>query len=103
MVISNLLIESMEALVLFDSEATHSFCSPILAQRMGKLEGTLDSPLRVVTPLGKVIEVMVIYKECKVIIGTQALPANLILLDMVNFNTILGMDWLANHHATLDY
>lgn len=28
--------------------------------------------------------------------------ADLILLDMLNFDIILGMDWLTSHHAMLD-
>lgn len=30
-------------------------------------------------------------------------PANLLPLDMVDFDVILGMDWLAYHPATIDY
>lgn len=29
--------------------------------------------------------------------------ANLILLDILDFNIILGMDWLARHHTRLDF
>ena len=28
---------------------------------------------------------------------------DLILLDMIDFDVILGMDWLAQHYATVDY
>ena len=28
--------------------------------------------------------------------------ANLILLDVIDFDVILGMDWLAQHYATVD-
>ena len=36
------------------------------------------------------------------IIGGQEFLANLILLDMYEFDVILGMDWLSRHHATVD-
>ncbi|XXG62687.1 hypothetical protein AAC387_Pa05g1002 [Persea americana] len=35
-------------------------------------------------------------------IGDVVLPANLILLEMYDFDVILGMDWLAGYHATMD-
>lgn len=28
--------------------------------------------------------------------------ADLVLLDMLDFNVILGMDWLSSHHEILD-
>lgn len=28
--------------------------------------------------------------------------ANLIIIDMVDFEVILGMDWLPHHHAVMD-
>ena len=102
-VVGTLSIDSIEARILFDSGATHSFCPPSLAQRIYRLACILESPLRVATLLGKAIKVRVVYKGCEMIVGTQALPADLILIDIVDFDTILGMDWLATHHATLDY
>lgn len=35
-------------------------------------------------------------------VGKVNLPANLILLDMHDFNISLGIDWLAGHHATME-
>ena len=102
MVACTLPIDSVEARILFDSGATHFFCLPSLVQRIGRSADTLESPLHVATPLGKAVEVKVVYKGYKVMIETQVLPTDLILLDMVDFDTILGMDWLAAHHTTLD-
>lgn len=31
------------------------------------------------------------------------MPANLILLDMDDFDIILGMDWLAEYHENVDF
>ena len=93
---------SVEARVLFDPGATHSFLSPRLAGRLGRKTGRLDTPLLVATPLGGSLEVRVVYRECDVSIGGYSLPADLILLDMTDFDSILGMDWLARHHAILD-
>ena len=32
----------------------------------------------------------------------KELLADLVLLDVINFDVILGMDWLAQHYASLD-
>jgi len=34
--------------------------------------------------------------------GDRVLLANLILLEMMDFDVILGMDWLSTHHAVVD-
>ena len=36
------------------------------------------------------------------IVGSQEFMADLILLDIHDFDVILGMDWLSRHHATVD-
>ena len=36
------------------------------------------------------------------IIGGQEFLEDLILLDIHDFDVILGMDWLSRHHATVD-
>ena len=41
-----------------------------------------------------------VYMDSKVIIGGQEFLENLILLDIHDFDVILGMDWLSRHHAT---
>ena len=35
-------------------------------------------------------------------LGEHEFKANLIILDIRDFDAILGMDWLASHHATVD-
>ena len=44
-----------------------------------------------------------VYMDSRVIIGGQDFLADLILLDIHDFDVILGMDWLSRHHATVDY
>ena len=33
----------------------------------------------------------------------RELLVDLVLMDVINFDVILGMDWLARHYAILDY
>ena len=101
-VTGTVLICSVEARVLFDSGATHSFTAPHLAKKLGRQVGRLKLPLVVATPLGRSLEVDKVYQDCEVTIRDRSMPVDLILLEMKEFDSILGMDWLASHHATLD-
>ena len=54
------------------------------------------------TPVGESLLVKYVYKSCEIIVVDRKIIANLIVLDMLEFDVILGMDWLAAYHATLD-
>ena len=43
-----------------------------------------------------------VYKSCEILLEGKSFMVDLIELDMVDFDVILGMDWLASCHATLD-
>ena len=43
-----------------------------------------------------------IVRDSRVLIGGQEFPADLVALDMRDFDVVLGMDWLSRHIATLD-
>ena len=38
----------------------------------------------------------------RLVIQNKDFPANLIVLSICYFDTVLGMDWLSRHRATLD-
>ncbi|KAI5338718.1 hypothetical protein L3X38_017990 [Prunus dulcis] len=44
-----------------------------------------------------------VLRDSFVQVGDVVLEADLIPLDLVNFDIILGMDWLEKHHASVDY
>ncbi|RVW40482.1 Transposon Ty3-G Gag-Pol polyprotein [Vitis vinifera] len=41
-------------------------------------------------------------RNCIVMIGYREMPVDLVLLDLQDFDVILGMDWLASYHASVD-
>ena len=43
------------------------------------------------------------YKGCKFLVEGVVLKANLIPLEMSDFDVILRMDWLSNHQASVNY
>ncbi|XP_050227663.1 uncharacterized protein LOC126677201 [Mercurialis annua] len=95
-------IASMDALVLFDPGATHSFVSPSFAIKMGKQPAYLQNPLSVATPMGESMDADIVYSSCPVNVQGRELLADLILLEVLAFDVILGMDWLARHNASVD-
>ena len=61
----------------------------------------LESLFIISTHLGQSWVVDLFYPTYGVMLEGHHLLANLILLNMANFEEILGIDWLSNHHATL--
>ncbi|XP_070029922.1 uncharacterized protein [Nicotiana sylvestris] len=53
-------------------------------------------------PVGDSIVVDRVYRSCMVVIGSFETSVDLLLLDMVDFDIILGMDWLSPYYAILD-
>ena len=62
----------------------------------------LEFILTVTTPVGKQVVCTTYYPSCTVKIGDVTFPVDLILLDMHDFDVIIGMDWLSGHYATMD-
>ncbi|XP_073223506.1 uncharacterized protein [Cicer arietinum] len=101
-VTSILSICSRDAHVLFDPGATNSFVSLWFATRLGKCSSSLEEPLVVATPVGGNLLAKSVYHSCDITIDGKVLPVDLLVIDLIDFDVILGMDWLVFHHATLD-
>ena len=63
----------------------------------------MDFDLFVATHLGDFVVVNKILKDCCVMIGYRNMTVDLVLLDLQDFDVILGMDWLASYHASIEY
>ncbi|XP_043699959.1 uncharacterized protein LOC122650623 [Telopea speciosissima] len=57
--------------------------------------------LIVSTPTGSKVELDLVYDPCPVHVCDHGLEASLVLLDMKDFDVILGMDWLSTYGANL--
>ena len=91
------------ARVLFDSGASRSFISSSFALHADRELTPLKSRLVVTTPLGEGILRTSVFKGCEILVEGVVLKANLIPLEMTDFDVILGMDWLSNHRASMNY
>ena len=91
------------AYVLIDPGATHSFISTKFIAQVNIEIQPIDCSMVVSLPTGDSLIADRVYMRCRVIIEGHEFRANLVLLDIQDFDVILGMDWLYRHHATMDY
>ncbi|XP_070013513.1 uncharacterized protein [Nicotiana sylvestris] len=97
------LIFSRDGSVLFDLFSTYSYVSSYFASYVVVSSVSLSAPMYVSTPVGDAIVVYCVYCSCVVTIGSLETSVNPLLLDMVDFDVILGMDWLSPYHTILYY
>ena len=91
-----------DAYTLIDPEATHSFASKPFLDRFQIETQPLEGRMRVSLPVGDPLLVDKVVRDSRVLIEGQEFPADLVALDMRDFDVVLGMDWLSCHRATLD-
>ncbi|EYU31709.1 hypothetical protein MIMGU_mgv1a024293mg, partial [Erythranthe guttata] len=90
------------ASVLIDTGASHSFISLAFALSLGLKIEALDVPLCIDTPVSGGVTLREICRSCEIKIADHSLVFDLIILDMVSFDVILGMDWLSAYRANID-
>ncbi|KAL0549281.1 hypothetical protein IC582_013762 [Cucumis melo] len=90
------------ALVLFDSGSSHSFISSAFVSHARLEVEPLHHVLSVSTPSGECMLSKEKVKACQIELAGHAIEVTLIVLDMLDFDVILGMDWLAANHASID-
>ncbi|KAL0543844.1 hypothetical protein IC582_018949 [Cucumis melo] len=90
------------ALVLFDSGSSHSFISSAFVLHARLEVEPLHHVLSVSTPSGECILSKEKGKGCQIEITGHVIEVTLLVLDMLDFDVILGMDWLVSNHASID-
>ncbi|XP_073119964.1 uncharacterized protein [Henckelia pumila] len=95
-------IAGLPAFVLIDSGATHSFISVNFMMKLGVLPNESISKFFVSLPSGEELESSSVVRNCKVQMQSLVLCADFIVLKMVDFDAIFGMDWLSRHEAIID-
>ncbi|KAL0551527.1 hypothetical protein IC582_010616 [Cucumis melo] len=90
------------ALVLFDSGSSHSFISSAFVSHARLKVEPLHHVLSVSTPSGECMLSKEKVKACQIEIAGHVIEVTLIVLDMLDFDVILGMNWLAANHASID-
>ena len=79
---------------LLDPVDNLSFVTPYIAVQFNiSLETQLEH-FSVSTPVGDLVIARQVFKNCPVTVSQKVTSADLVELEMVDFNVILGMDWL---------
>ncbi|GJS64414.1 putative reverse transcriptase domain-containing protein [Tanacetum coccineum] len=95
------LLDNRYASMLFDSGADRSFVSTTFSALLDVIPSTLDVSYAVELADGRVAETNIVLRGCT--LGLLGHPFNndLIPVELGSFDVVIGMDWLANHHAVI--
>ena len=96
------LLSRLWAKIWFDSGASHSFIVASAVRELGLKVETLEEPLYVSSPLETRVSIDLICRGCELEISGILLTVDLRVMDMSEFDIILGMDWLTAYQVTID-
>jgi hypothetical protein len=88
--------------VLIDLGSSHSYINEECACHLGWDSLDLPYTLLVSTPLGKLVEAGKYIPGYVVRVGKEEFPRDLIVMPFEDYDLILEMDWLLEHHARVD-
>nr|GEZ69453.1 hypothetical protein [Tanacetum cinerariifolium] len=88
--------------VLFDTGATHYVISSAFVSRVTTTPTLLEHVLCISTPMEDSVRITHVYRNLPLQFDDKIRAINALPLDMCKFDIILGMDWLTEHHATID-
>ena len=74
--------------------ATLSFVTPLVSMKFDVLLNVLSDTFSVITLVGDSIVAKRVYRSCPMLFPNRVTLVNLVELDTLEFDFILGMDWL---------
>ncbi|GJX84119.1 putative reverse transcriptase domain-containing protein [Tanacetum coccineum] len=95
------LLNNHYAYMIFDSGADQSFVSTTFSTLLDITPDTLDISYAVELADGIISKTNTILRGCTLGLLGHPFNINLILVELGSFDVIIGMDWLANHHAVI--
>ena len=88
---------------LFDYGASHSFIAASVVIKLGLEVEALEEPLYMSSPLWNRARIEMICRGCDLEIFGILLTMDLRVMDMSEFDVILGMDWLTAYRVVINY
>ena len=96
------LLSHLWARVLFDYGASHSFIVTSVVRDLALEAEALEEPLYVSSSLRTKESIDLICQGCELEIFGILLTVDLRVMDMLEFDVILGMDWLTAYQVVID-
>ncbi|XP_070017574.1 uncharacterized protein [Nicotiana sylvestris] len=93
---------SYDVYALIDLGSTLLYVTPFVANKFGFEPELISKPLVASTPIRDFVIARRVYRGCTVIICSRQTSANFFELEMIDFDVIMGMDWLASCYANVD-
>jgi len=101
-IIGTLLIFDQPAFTLIDPGVTHSFIFSRFVFHANVPSSSLPGEWHVSLPSGEVMRIDWVFSGCEVLVEGFNFKADLIPLNMVEFDVIMGMDFLESNRALVD-
>ncbi|XP_075092569.1 uncharacterized protein LOC142172781 [Nicotiana tabacum] len=93
---------SFDALALIDPGSIHSYVSSYFALRFSRQPELLNDPFLVATPIGESLLAEYVYRACQIRVEGRDTLVDLIVLDMIDVDMLMRMDWLSSCYAIVD-
>ena len=101
-VTGQILVTTYYANVLFDSGASHSFISRKFANGLNYAQDRISQAFLTALPSGEMLSSNSWLRHVPIRVAERELHVDLIVLEMANYDVILGMDFLGKYRAIID-
>ncbi len=91
---------SFDVNILIDPGASHFFVNPKAILRLGLTVSSLQCSLLVSGPKCDPPVIEMICYACLIMVENKCFVTNLVVIELTDFDVILGMDWFLANYAT---
>ena len=102
MVTGMLQVFSINVSSLLDLGSTLSFVTPMVPKEFFSFTNTFNQQFMVTTPVSELVVAKMVYRNCPIMFLNRVSHVKLVELNMVDFDVILGMNWLHACFASID-
>lgn len=102
MIQGTLLLFSTCMQALFDSGASHSFIFAASVSALGLEIESLRNSMTIASPLEGKIPVNLTCRGCEIRVTNIQLTYDLCVIEMTDYDVIMGIDWLSTPRAVID-